>query len=153
MERFGKLIADARNRRGWTVRQAGSALKRDPSFISRIENARNSNPPSSSEFRELTSGLGVSPLEGLIALGYLERSDLPDSDAAAWDAGLPADVRELLQNITWTRESTDGMKAVLRMMRGMQLAAEAPAGMPDTYDDLEFEGRVPKEALKGTERT
>lgn len=89
----------------------------------------------------------------MIALGYLERSDLPDLDAAAWDADIPTDVRELLQNITWTRESTEGMKAVLRMMRGMQLAAEAPAGMPDVYDDLEFEGRMPKEALKEKEKT
>lgn len=124
MERFGKLIADARNRRGWTVRQAGSALKRDPSFISRIENARNSNPPSSSEFRELTSGLGVSPLEGLIALGYLERSDLPDSDAAAWDAGLPAELRDILKEITWTRNNTLSAANILRLVRDVPTARD-----------------------------
>lgn len=108
MARFGKLIVEARSRRGWTVRQAGEALGREPSYLSRLENARNANPPSASEFREILKGLGISPVEGLLALGYLTEADVEAAGmpVRAASAAVPPRIEEALAAIDWADART-----------------------------------------------
>jgi hypothetical protein len=74
-------------------------LDRPHSFVVRIENGQNANPPDTQTFNDLARFLELDQARMLKALGYL---DVEPGDAAAWDAEIPQGVREVLHDLDWT---------------------------------------------------
>jgi len=69
---LGELIFAARTARGWTIEEAASRIGRTHTWLWRIEKGKNANPPSPGELRDIGKVLGLSSLEMLEALGYLD---------------------------------------------------------------------------------
>lgn len=72
LDEFGALIKRARLNKGLTQDEAAQLLRRPHTFLVRIENGRNSNPPDPRTFHDLGRLLDLAPREMLEALGYLD---------------------------------------------------------------------------------
>lgn len=75
MAEFGALIKRAREEKGMTLEEAGRHLGRPHTYLGRIENGRNSNPPDPESFRAIWRLFDLSPRSLLIALGYLDADE------------------------------------------------------------------------------
>ena len=76
MQRFGKLIEDGMKERGLVGYQFAAMLGKQQSWLSRILNGQNANPPTPEDMRALSQTLGIPVRAMLEALGYLEPTEL-----------------------------------------------------------------------------
>lgn len=97
LRQFGDLVREARLRHGLSAYELAARIKRQPSFLSRLENGQNANPPEPAVLKALTNVLGLSRKQMLISMGYLDESDIaPSSGFNVDDYFEPADSRRAL---------------------------------------------------------
>lgn len=95
MESFGKLVRRARLAKGMKGADLGSAVGRDGSYISRIENGEQKETPPPDVMAALSSMLDVPEERLLRAWGYLKDSGAPPPGVSAERAAL----RDLLDDV------------------------------------------------------
>lgn len=76
--------------------------------------------------RRLARELGISHVDVLIAVGEIDRNEVEAAgvQGVVEQRPLPAEVRDVLKDITWTPRTTAGLLAVLRMMRDVPESGE-----------------------------
>lgn len=102
MREFGALIKSARERMGWTGVELATRLDRPHSFVVRIENGQNANPPDTRTFSDLSRLLDLDKVRMLIVLGYLDSDVNEERDD---DEGSPkAYIRGVVDHYAWDWE-------------------------------------------------
>ena len=81
MTEYGALIKSAREQQGMTQDDLGRRMGRPHTFVVRMENARNANPPEPETMRQIWRILGISLRSQLVAIGYLD-PDEPEPGVA-----------------------------------------------------------------------
>lgn len=75
MMEYGALLKRAREQHGMTQDEVARQLNRPHTFVVRLENGRNSNPPDPETMQAIRRTLGISLRSQLISLGYLDEDD------------------------------------------------------------------------------
>ena len=97
MSEYGALVKSAREQAGLTQDEAARKLGRPHTFLVRIENGKNANPPDPETMRAIWRVLGVSMRTQLEALGYLDPEEAEPGIAYAIPEGsVRAELLDLL---------------------------------------------------------
>ena len=109
---FGALIKRARQNMGLTQDEAAQRLGRPHTFLVRIENGRNANPPDPQTFDDLSRLFEIPKGTMLQALGYLEPEQRESGVAYIVQEGTArADLLDALEG-----ESEDGVRLVIDLV-------------------------------------
>jgi transcriptional regulator with XRE-family HTH domain len=131
MQEYGALIKSAREAKGMTIDDLSRALGRPTSFVWRIEQGKNANPPDPETTRQIWRLLSLPLRTQLIQLGYLDKEEVepgiayavPEGSARAELLDALADATdEDVQTITAIARLVP--KSGLRSRPGMQQSAE-----------------------------
>lgn len=131
MQEFGALIKRARESQGMTLEEAGRRIGRPHTYLGRIENGRNSNPPDPEMFRAIWRLFGLSPRSLLVALGYLDEDDPEPGVAFIVNEGTRrADLLAMLRDASDT--DIDAVLAIVEVVRlAYGARGKAAAQSPD----------------------
>lgn len=142
MERFGALVRDRRMQLRMKAEDVASAIGRPMSFLSRIENGKNSNPPDPQVFHDLAKALNLHRADMLVALGYLES----DIDQEQFESPAERDLLRTIRAMDWTpakiAAAVTMLDALDQMARELQGTSVAPGmdGVLVRVEDAELEG-------------
>jgi len=128
MQRFGKLIEDAMRKRGIVGYQLASMLGKQQSWVSRLVNGQNSNPPDPYDFDQLSRTLGVSKRSMLEAIGYLD-PEVPDAGVAY--VIHEGDPRVAILDLL-AEETDEGIGTVAQIVGLLNLHSRAGAGVEES---------------------
>lgn len=98
MKKFGQLLKDGRARKGITADALASAAGIGPSVLSEIETGKRASAPDASWVRSFSEALDIPRAKMLVALGYLDESDLGDCG----DTPAVAAARDILGSRNYT---------------------------------------------------
>ena len=83
MQEYSALIKSAREAKGMTIDDQSRALGRPTSFVWRIEQGKNANPPDPETVRALGEVLEITRTAQLLALGYIDPQEVEPGIAYA----------------------------------------------------------------------
>lgn len=101
MKDYGALVKQRREAAGMTIEELSRALGRPNSFVWRIEQGKNANPPDPETTRQIWRVLSIPLRTQLIQLGYLD-PDAPEPGVAyaVPDGSVRADLLRMLEGVT-----------------------------------------------------